>query len=175
VVWGANQAVGNPQPGSSCPSAGFLSCPAWFTRIFALTGSAAVLGTLSRDTTPPRLRVAVRRRQRLRRVLRHRLRFRVRASERARIFSRVVIGRRTAIRLHLISRRSHRRRVTVGRRRSFLVRAHRRTRVRIRFSRRARRHMRRAHRRFAVQLRVRARDGAGNYSRLVKRRVVLIP
>jgi hypothetical protein len=139
-------------------------------------GLAAVVRHTIRviDTIPPRLHVAVRRRQRIRKVLRHRLPFRVRASEPVLVVARLVVGRRRAISLGLLSPRSHRRRVTIGRKTFRVRRAYRTKRVRIKLRRGARRAIRSAGRNVLVQLRVRARDRAGNHSRLVKRRVVLV-
>ncbi|MFN2615515.1 MAG: PKD domain-containing protein, partial [Thermoleophilaceae bacterium] len=127
---------------------------------------------VARDRTRPRLRVRVKRRQRIRRVRRRRLGFFARSNESGRVFARLVISRRTARRLHLVSRRYRKRTYTIGRR-SVRVRAHHRARVRVKLKRRVRRAIRHR-RRVRVLLRVRARDQSGNYSRLVRRRVRLV-
>jgi Glucose / Sorbosone dehydrogenase len=113
---------------------------------------------VSSDRSPPRLRVRVPRRQRVRRrrgVIGY-----ARCSETCRVSmsARVRIGRRS-YRLRKVTRR---------------VAANRRLRLRVRLTRRGSRALRRAlrrRRRARVDVALRGRDGSGNRSRLIRRRV----
>jgi hypothetical protein len=126
-----------------------------------------------RDKTPPKVTLIVKKVFRIRTAIRRGVRFKVRSNEAGRIRARLVVSRKRARKLKLVSKRFRKRTFTIGKGSARLRKAGTK-RVKVKLTRRAKRALRRVRRGHSVraQLQVRVKDRAGN-STLKKKRIRL--